>query len=60
MQVTCQFDFQGLPFIGMNAPFDGEILTVTEVKQMGAETCYRFVQYDRDNMKVYFNSIHFS
>lgn len=60
MQVTSQFNFQNLPFIGSNAPNNGQQLTVSQVKKINDILYYRFQQFDRNKMKVYFNSINFS
>lgn len=58
--VTCEFAFNNFPLLNNDGPEMDEELTIDQVKQMQQDIFIRFQKYDRQNMKLFFNSIYFA
>lgn len=57
--VICEFAFNNFPLLNNNGPEIDEELTIDQVKQVDDNIFLRFQKYDRQNMKLFFNSIYF-
>lgn len=58
--VTCELAFNQFAILNNNAPLLGEELVIAQVKQAQDLEFIRFAKYDRQNMKLFFNSVYFA